>query len=334
LSPSLGPSRIDIVAILEFEKPLVEVEKKVAALRALASAEDEGHRELEHWERRLARLRRKVFGGLTRWQRVQLARHMDRPHATDYIQGMLTEFFELHGDRLGFEDPAVITGLGRLLGMPLVVIGHEKGRTPQERMQRRNAMAHPEGIRKALRFMNLAERFRRPVLSLVDTPGAYPGVEAEARGQVGAIADNLLRWSTLRTPSVALIIGEGGSGGALALAMADRVLMMEHTIYSVVSPEACAAILWRDEAKKELAAEALRLTATDALSLGLIHEIVREPPGGAHRDPRGAIQASSEACHRHFLELMACSEDELLARRRENYRRMGVIAEEGVKARR
>ena len=324
---------MDTVAVLEFEKPLVEVEKKVDALRAVAKAEDAGHRDLEHWERRLSRLRKKVFGRLNRWQKVQLARHMDRPHAMDYVRGMVTEFFELHGDRLGFEDPAVVAGVGRLAGMPLVVIGHEKGRTPQERMQRRNAMAHPEGNRKALRVMNLAERFRRPVLSLVDTPGAYPGVEAEARGQVGAIADNLLRWSTLRTPSVALIIGEGGSGGALALAMADRVLMMEHAIYSVVSPEACAAILWRDEGKKALAAEALKLTAMDALSLGLIHEIIQEPPGGAHRDPQGAIRASGETCLRHFLELLAYSEGERLSRRRENYRRMGVVAEEEIRGR-
>jgi acetyl-CoA carboxylase carboxyl transferase subunit alpha len=251
---------------------------------------------------------------------------MDRPHALDCIHGMFEEFVELRGDRMGHEDSAVVGGLGRLGGIPLVVMGHEKGRTPQERVQRHFGMPHPEGNRKALRLMDLAERFHRPVLSFVDTPGAYPGVEAEARGQAAAIAESLLRWSNLRTVSLAVVIGEGGSGGALAMAMADRVLMMENAIYSVISPEGCAAILWRDEAKKVQAAEALKLAATDALSLGLIHDVVPEPPGGAHRDPRAAFALLRESCERNLRELMEFPADELLARRYDRYRKMGAVA--------
>ena len=318
------------MAVLDFERPIVELEKRVEALRLRVKAGEAPSKDLERGERRVERFRKRVFRRLNRWQRVQLARHMDRPHTLDYFHGMLEEFVELHGDRMGHDDPAVIGGLGRLAGIPLVVLGHEKGRTPQERGQRRFGMPHPEGNRKALRLMGLAERFHRPLLTLVDTPGAYPGVEAEARGQAGAIAENLLRWSTLRTPSLAVVIGEGGSGGALALGMADRVLMMEHAIYSVISPEGCAAILWRDEGKKAQAAEALRPTAEDARALGLIHGIIQEPPGGAHRDPQGAFRAVGEACHHHLQEILSYTAEDLLARRQENYRKMGVIAGEGV----
>jgi acetyl-CoA carboxylase carboxyl transferase subunit alpha len=320
------------MAVLDFEKPLVELEKRVETLRMKVRLGEASSGELEKLESKLKKLRAKVMEGLTPWQRVQLARHMDRPHAVDFFQGMLEEFVELKGDRMGYEDPAVICGLGRLNGMPLVVMGHEKGRTPKERLEHRFGMPHPEGYRKASRLMDLAERFGRPVLSLVDTPGAYPGVDAEARGQAGAIAQNLLKWAALGVPSVAVVIGEGGSGGALALAMADRVLMMEHSVYSVISPEGCAAILWRDEAKKEDAAEVLKLTAKDAMGLGIIHEIVKEPPGGAHRDPEAAIQAVAQACQKHFQELIRIPQDERKALRAQNYRRMGIIRVEGAKA--
>ena len=313
--------------ILDFEKPLVELEKAVDALRNQVKSGQGSQKELDKQEKKLAKLRSKVFQKLTRWQRVQLSRHMDRPHSIDYMQGMLKDFTELHGDRMGHDDPAVITGLGKLEDIPLVVIGHEKGRTIQERTQRNFGMPHPEGNWKALRMMKLAERFKRPVLSLVDTFGAYPGVEAEARGQAGAIANNLLNWASLRTPSLAVIIGEGGSGGALALAMADRVLMMEHTYYSVISPEGCAAILWRQEDKRDLAAEALRITAEDALKGNLIHEIVPEPPGGAHRKPKEAIRILAGYCERHFNELLRLDERELLETRYERYKHMGVFAE-------
>ena len=317
------------MAVLEFERPLVELEKRVEALRVQVHLGESSPGELDKLQRKLERLRSKVMDGLSPWQRVQLARHMDRPHTLDFLQGMLDEFVELKGDRMGYEDPAVVGGLGRLRGMPVVVLGHEKGRTPKERLERRFGMPHPEGYRKALRLMDLAERFRRPVIALVDTPGAYPGVDAEARGQAAAIAQNLLRWADLSVPSVAVIIGEGGSGGALALAMADRVLMMEHSVYSVISPEGCAAILWRDEAKKEAAAAVLRLTAQDAMALGVISEIVKEPPGGAHKDPEAAIGAVADACQRHLEELLRMSPQERKKLRAESYRRMGVIRLDG-----
>lgn len=313
------------MAILEFERPLLELEKSIEILRARVELGEASVGELRKLEQRLEKLRKRIMGSLSRWQRVQLARHMDRPHCMDYIKGMMEEFVELRGDRLGHDDPAVVGGLGRLRGMPLVIIGHEKGRTPHERVKRRFGMPHPEGNRKALRLMNLAERFSRPLVTLVDTPGAYPGVEAEARGQATAIADNLLKWSVLRVPSVAVIIGEGGSGGALALAMADRVLMMEYSIYSVISPEGCAAILWKDENKKKEAAEALKLTAQDAFALGIINEVIEEPPGGAHRDPGSAVEAVAMAIERNLKELLLMGEEERIKRRRERYRRMGVV---------
>ncbi len=319
------------MAVLEFEKPLVELEKRVEALRVQVHLGKASSGELKRLQRRLEKLRVKVMEGLRPWQRVQLARHMDRPHTVDFLQGMLEEFVELKGDRMGHEDPAVICGLGRFRGMPLLVMGHEKGRSPKERVQRRFGMPHPEGYRKASRLMALAERFGRPVLCLVDTPGAYPGVDAEARGQAGAIAQNLLQWADLDVPSVAVVIGEGGSGGALALAMADRVLMMEHSVYSVISPEGCAAILWRDEAKKEEAAQVLKLTAEDAMAMGIIHEIVKEPPGGAHKDPEAAIRAVAEACEKHFRELIQIPRQERKALKAEHYRRMGVVRVEGAR---
>lgn len=313
------------MTVLDFEKPAVELEKRVEALRVLVASGRGSAKELKRLERRLERARRRVFQKLSRWQKVQLARHMDRPHSMDYFQSVLEEFVELHGDRMGQDDPAVVGGLGRLGGIPLVVLGHEKGRTLAQRTQRNFGMPHPEGNRKALRMMALAERFGRPVLTLVDTPGAYPGVEAEARGQACAISDNLLRWASLRVPTIAVIIGEGGSGGALALGMADRVLMMEHAIYSVISPEGCAAILWRDEGKKAQAAEALRLSAQDALALGLIHEVIPEPSGAAHRSPTAAKEVLREVCLRHLQELLPLSPEVLMTQRYERYRRMGVL---------
>lgn len=313
------------MATLDFEKPLVELENRLETLRARVRLGEASHRELRRLERQLEKLRAKVMVGLTPWQRVQLARHMDRPHSLDFIRGMLEEFVELKGDRMGHEDPAVVGGLGRFRGIPLVVVGHEKGRTTQERVQRRFGMPHPEGNRKALRLMELAERFHRPILTLVDTPGAYPGVEAEARGQAESIARNLLKWATLQVPSVAVIIGEGGSGGALAMAMADRVLMMQHAIYSVISPEGCAAILWRDDSRKMEAAEALKLTAEDALAMGIVNEVIQEPPGGAHRNPDAAVKAVADACERHLRDLMAMEPQKLVALRRERYRKMGVV---------
>jgi acetyl-CoA carboxylase carboxyl transferase subunit alpha len=315
--------------VLEFEKPLLELERRVEALRARVEAGNASPRALKRLEKRLEHQRRKVFSKLSRWQRVQLARHMDRPHSLDYLRGMLEEFVELHGDRMGHEDAAVVAGLGRLSGVPLVVLAHEKGRSLSQRRERNFGMPHPEGNRKALRMIQLARRFSRPILSLVDTPGAYPGVGAEARGQASAIAANLLAWAEADVPTVAVIIGEGGSGGALALAMADRVLMMEHAVYSVISPEGCAAILWRNGEKRQEAAEALRLSARDALELGLIDEVVEEPAGGAHRDPSKAVEAVRDACIRHLRDLLPLAPDDLRQKRYEKYRAMGVFGIEG-----
>jgi acetyl-CoA carboxylase carboxyl transferase subunit alpha len=312
------------MATLDFETPLLELQERIEALKGVAEHDASANEQIRKLQSKLMRLRNRIYGRLTPWQKVQLARHIHRPHCMDFIEGMLDEFVELHGDRMGHEDMAVVGGLGRMDGIPLVVIGHEKGRTIQQRAMRNFGMAHPEGNRKARRLMILAERFRRPVLSLVDTPGAFPGVEAEERGQAGAIAENLLCWAALRTPSVAVIIGEGGSGGALALAMADRVLMMENAIYSVIMPEGCAAILWRDEDKKEQAAEALCLTAKDALRFGVIDEIIEEPPMGAHRDHQGTMERVREACIRHLRELASVPVEVLLERRYDRYRRLGV----------
>ena len=271
---------------LEFEKPIVELEQQIEELKRLASQRSlDVAREIAPLEAKLAELRGEIYRNLTPYQRVQVARHPRRPYTLDYISGLFTDFIELHGDRLFRDDPAIVGGLGRLDGRSVVVIGQQKGRDTKENLQRNFGMPHPEGYRKALRLMKLAERFRLPVVTLIDTPGAYPGLGAEERGQAEAIARNLEEMAALRAPIVAAVIGEGGSGGALALAVGDRVLMLENAIYSVISPEGCAAILWRDASPKERAAEALKLTAPDLLALGLVDEIMPEPPGGAHADP-------------------------------------------------
>ena len=260
------PEAVDLDKALDFERPLLELETRIEALRrdGRPAAEPEARR----LEERLQRLQRKVFGRLTAWQRVQLARHPRRPYTLDLIPLLTEDFVELHGDRLFGDDHAVVGGLARLDGRAIVVVGHQKGRDTEEKLHRNFGMPHPEGYRKALRLMQLAERFRKPVLTLIDTPGAYPGLGAEERGQAEAIARNLREMAGLTTPIVAVVTGEGGSGGALALAVADRVLMMEHAVYSVISPEGCAAILWEDASRAKDAAEVLRITAPDLLKLG------------------------------------------------------------------
>ncbi len=257
------------------------------------------------------------------WQRVQLARHPKRPHSLDYIQRIVTGFHELHGDRGFADDPAVVCGMGYFEGSPIMVVGQQKGRNTKQKLYRNFGMPKPEGYRKALRFMRLASKFGRPVLSLLDTPGAYPGIDAEERGQAEAIAVNLREMPRLRTPIVVVCIGEGGSGGALALGVGDRVYMMENAIYSVISPESCAAIIYRDSGKGELAANALKLTAQDLLSLGLIDGIVPEPPGGAHEDPDQAAEAIRVTLRGALEELKALSVEELLDRRYRKFRDMG-----------
>jgi acetyl-CoA carboxylase carboxyl transferase subunit alpha len=278
-------------------------------------------------EEQLAELRAEIYRNLTPMQRVQVARHPRRPCTLDFLQTIFSDFVELHGDRLFRDDPAIVGGWARLDGASVMVIGHQKGRDTKENLKRNFGMAHPEGYRKAMRLMQLAEKFHAPVITLVDTPGAYPGLAAEERGQAEAIARNLLVMASLRTPIITAVIGEGGSGGALAMGLADRVVMLENSVYSVITPEGCAAILWKDASQRERAAEALKLTAQDLLRLGVIDEIIPEPPGGAHADAEATAQRLGESLRRHLLELRRFKIDKLLKRREEKYLSMGTLSE-------
>jgi acetyl-CoA carboxylase carboxyl transferase subunit alpha len=313
---------------LDFEKPIAELERQIEDLKKLATQRSlDVAREIAPLEAKLAELRTEIYRNLTPYQRVQVARHPRRPYALDYINALFTDFVELHGDRLYRDDPAIVGGVGRLNGRSVVIISQQKGRDIKENLKRNFGMPHPEGYRKALRLMHLAERFHLPVVSLIDTPGAHPGLGAEERGQAEAIARNIEAMAALETPLIAAVIGEGGSGGALAIAVGDRVLMLENAIYSVISPEGCAAILWRDSSQKERAAEALKLTAPDLLALGLIDEIVPEPPGGAHADPDAAAVALGVALERNLAELDGMPVKQLKAHRAEKYLRMGRFEE-------
>jgi acetyl-CoA carboxylase carboxyl transferase subunit alpha len=310
---------------LDFEAPLVELEARLADLRA---RDDPRHRDdIARLEERLARMQARIYGGLTAWQRTQLGRHPRRPHARDLFRLLFDDFLELHGDRLYGDDPAVVGGLARFEGRSVVAIGQEKGRDTREKIARNFGMPHPEGYRKALRLMRLAERFAKPVITLIDTPGAYPGIGAEERGQAEAIAHNLHVMATLRTPVVAVVTGEGGSGGALALAMGNRVLMLEFAVYSVISPEGCAAILWNDAAKAPEAAELMRITAPDALRLGVIDAIVAEPVGGAHRDWEKTADNLRTPLREALASLASLGPEALVRERGEKFRRIGVVEE-------
>jgi len=312
----------------EFEKPILELERQIAHLRRLAEDRKlDVKEEIEPLEAKLELLRREVYQRLTPIQKVQVARHPDRPYTNDYISMLFTDFVELKGDRLFRDDPAIVGGWARFHDRPVMVIGQQKGRDAKENLRRMFGCAHPEGYRKALRLMRMAERFKAPVITLVDTMGAYPGIGAEERGQAAAIAENLEAMAGLRTPIVTVIIGEGGSGGALALALADRVLMLEHAVYSVISPEGCAAILWKDAAHKERAAESLGLTAQKLHELGLIDEIVEEPAGGAHTDPAGAAAFLDIALEAHLDALVRQKPEKLIRTRSEKYFQMGVFTE-------
>ena len=312
---------------LEFEKPVLELEQKIRELREHAQARglkaDDELRDLEH---KADALRREIYAGLTPYQRVQLARHPRRPFSLDYIHGAFTDWTELHGDRYFADDAAIVAGPAYLEGRAVMVIGQQKGRDTKENLLRRFGMPNPEGYRKALRLMKLAERFLMPVVTLVDTNGAYPGLGAEERGQAEAIAVNLREMAALRVPTVTVVIGEGGSGGALGIAVSDRVLMFENSIYSVITPEGCAAILWRDGKKGPLAAEALKLTARDLIGLGVVDGVLPEPVGGAHRDPAAAILTLRDTIARHLDELSGVPIPELLDQRLQKYRRMGVFS--------
>jgi len=314
---------------LDFEQPLLEMETRIAALRSEESL-PKTRDEIVKLEERLARMRQKTYASLTAWQRTQLARHPKRPHSRDLFKLLFEDFVELHGDRLYGDDAAIVGGLARFEGRAIVVIGHQKGRDTREKIARNFGMPHPEGYRKALRLMHLAQKFAKPVITFIDTPGAYPGLGAEERGQAEAIARNLREMAALRTPILAVVTGEGGSGGALAIGMGNRVLMLEHAIYSVISPEGCAAILWGDAAKAPEAAESMRITAPDLLRLGVIDAIVPEPAGGAHRDWDGAAAHLREALREHLRPLASMPPDDLVAERYEKFRRIGAFQEASV----
>lgn len=309
---------------LEFEQPLVEVRRRIEELGSFPSS-PERDRELRQLRRQLEEETERIFSSLDRWQKTLLARHPGRPYTLDFVGHLMEDFVELHGDRCFADDGAIVGGLARFRGRPVVVVGHQKGRTTRERLARNFGQPRPEGYRKALRLMRLAERFRRPVLTFIDTAGAYPGMDAEERGQAEAIARNLLEMAVLKVPIVVTITGEGGSGGALALGVGDRVLILEFGTYSVISPEGCAAILWKDQDQKAKAAEALRLTAGDLLELGVVDEVVPEPLGGAHVDPAAAASILADVLERTLRELDKLSPEELVGRRYARFRRLGVV---------
>jgi acetyl-CoA carboxylase carboxyl transferase subunit alpha len=311
---------------LDFEQPLLELESRIAELQAAdtPASREEARRLTE----RLARLREKTFAGLTAWQTVQLARHPRRPHTRDFCRLLFDDFIELHGDRLYRDDPAVVGGLARFGGRSVVVVGHQKGRETREKIARNFGMPHPEGYRKALRLMRLAEKFGKPVITFIDTPGAYPGIGAEERGQAEAIARNLREMAALRVPVIAVVTGEGGSGGALAIGVGNRILMLRHAVYSVISPEGCAAILWGDAGKAPEAAEIMKITAPDLLALGVIDAIVPEPPGGAHRDWEATAAALRTVLHEHLADLAGRTPEALVTERYEKFRRIGAFEEE------
>jgi acetyl-CoA carboxylase carboxyl transferase subunit alpha len=312
---------------LDFERPLLELEQKILDLKSGVATPEVADAPLEELERRADELRREIYANLTAYQRVQLARHPRRPYSLDYIERCFTEWTELKGDRHFAEDPAIVGGLALLAERPVMVIGQQKGRDTKENLMRRFGMPNPEGYRKALRLMRTAERFRIPVVTLVDTPGAYPGLGAEERGQAEAIAVNLREMARLRVPLVTVITGEGGSGGALAIAVSDVVLMFENSVYSVISPEGCASILWRDGKKAPEAAAALRLTATDLDRLGIVDGVLPEPLGGAHRDHDAAAATLRAALLGHLEALGGVGEEERVERRLLKYRKMGVFRE-------
>lgn len=314
---------------LDFERPLMELERDYEELQRFASHDDpKVLAKKERLKKRIVKVREEIYSQLTPWQRTQLSRHIDRPHTLDYIQLIFEDFIELHGDRGFMDDSAMVGGLARLGGEAVLVVGHQKGRDMKEMSYRNFGMSHPEGYRKALRIMELGARFRKPIITMIDTPGAYPGVGAEERGQAEAIAHNLREMAAFPVPIVVVVIGEGGSGGALAIGVGDRILMMENAVYSVISPEGCAAILWRDGTKGPLAAEAMKLTAADLLELEVIDEVIPEPMGGAHRDYHGASATLKQAIVRHLTELQTIPEERLVSERYQRFRRMGTFVEE------
>ena len=310
-----------MAATQKAQEELEQVERQVAEMES-AHQDDATRRQLARLQQRIDTLRREINATSTAWQKTELARHPQRPQTLDYIDRLFTDWSEIHGDRGFGDDPALVCGMARFHGDEILVIGTQKGRDMKQRVHRNFGTPHPEGYRKSLRVMKIAEKFRRPIFTLVDTDGAYPGIHAGERGQAEAIAHNLREMARLEVPIIATVIGVGGSGGALAIAVADRVLMMENSIYSVISPEGCAAIMWRDATKKELAAEAMRITAPDLSELGCIDDIVPEPEGGAHRDHEAAANLLDSALQKHYAELKKASPAELVASRYTKFRNM------------
>jgi acetyl-CoA carboxylase carboxyl transferase subunit alpha len=313
---------------LDFEKPIQEIVQRIEELRRISQSEDlELEEEIEKLVNKLDRLQSDVYSKITPYQRVQLARHPNRPYTLDYIKEIFEDFVELHGDRLFRDDPGIVGGWARLGGQSLMVIGQQKGRDTKEKIYRNFGMAHPEGYRKALRLMKMAEKFGKPIVTLIDTPGAYPGIGAEERGQAEAIARNLREMILLRTPMISVVIGEGGSGGALALGLGNRVLMMQNAIYSVISPEGCASILWRDDGQKEKSAKALKLNSESLKEFGIIDEIIPEPNGGAHSDFPSASANLKDILLKHLTQLSHIKPEELVNQRVEKYAAMGAYTE-------
>ena len=313
--------------VLEFERPIIELEKKIAELRGLSTATVDFSAEIRKLDQKARKLQKEIFAELSAQQKVQLSRHPGRPYMLDYVRLLTEDFTELHGDRSFHDDPAIVGGLARFDAWEVLVLGHQKGRNTKENLHRNFGMARPEGYRKATRLMRLASRFRRPILCFIDTPGAYPGLGAEERGQAEAIAKALQVMASLECPIISIVVGEGGSGGALALGVADRILMLEYSIYSVISPEGCASILWRDPSKVPEAAAQLKLTAPDLVHLGICDEIIPEAAGGAHRDAAVTAAKVRVALKKHLRELCALPPAELVEKRYQKFRAMGSFLE-------
>jgi acetyl-CoA carboxylase carboxyl transferase subunit alpha len=313
---------------LDFEKPLVELQQKIRELRDYSSGTVDFSSDIRKLEKKASKLREEIFSNLNRWQRTQLARHQYRPYTLDYIQNIFTDWFEVHGDRNFRDDPALVCGFARLDGEPCAIIGHQKGRDTKEKVHRNFGMPNPEGYRKALRVMKMAEQFKLPIFTFVDTPGAFPGIGAEERGQAEAIARNLREMAALTVPVIVTVTGEGGSGGALAIAVGNKVLMMQYSVYAVISPEGCAAILWNDGTMGPQAAEALKLTSADIDELGcVIDDVIPEPEGGAHNDPVAAAAAVKEYLKKHLAELQKLSPEALVEQRYQKFRAMTMVKE-------
>jgi len=320
-----GPSKP--MQVLEFERPIADLEKKIEELRKMSTASVDFSSEIRKLQQKAVKLQEEVFSGLSALQQVQLSRHPARPYTLDYVSMIFDDYMELHGDRAFRDDPAILGGMATFEGEEVLVIGHQKGRNTKENVKRNFGMSRPEGYRKCMRLMQMAARFERPIICFVDTPGAYPGIGAEERGQAEAIAKSLEITSRLKTPIISTVIGEGGSGGALAIGVADRTLMLEYSVYSVISPEGCASILWRDPSKVADAAEQLKLRARDLLELGICDGIIPEPIGGAHRDPIQAGENLKKVLAKELGDLLKFTGTELIERRYQKYRRIGAFRE-------